>query len=206
MAKNGQLSYAADGITHSVQVYIEEFSQGLTLSGSSVQTRLNKQFYPRAFSPGNGVITARATSQNEYQRFAKFVRDHHITMINTPSTMAFTRGDSESPGYQRLMRLYIAGEGILWRGWIPNFTLNKKGVMEPAPQFQFEFYVVFDSHATDIYASRQITKLWWSQQTQAPVKVSGGKVEKASSDDPTLDIINIIDPDISKTFGDTSGN
>lgn len=201
VAKNGQLSYTADGQTHSVQVYIEKFSQPLTLSGTTAQTRLSRQFYPRAFSPGNGNITARATSQAEMQRFSKFVRDHHITMVNTPSTMAFTRTDSQSPGYQRLMRLYIAGEDILWRGWIPNFTLSKKGVMEPAPEFSFQFYVVFDMHATNIYGSRQVTKLWWQQKAQEPVKVSGGKVEKASTDDPTLDIINLIDPSISQTFG-----
>jgi hypothetical protein len=206
MARNGQLSYTADGITQSFNVYIETFTQPLQLSGSTQQTRLSRQFYPRAFSPGNGQIGARATSQDELQRFSKFVRDHHITMINTPSSMAFTRGDSESPGYQRLMRLYVVGEDILWRGWIPNFTINKRGVMEPAPQFNFEFYVVFDEHATDIYASRQITKLWWQQQAQTPVQVSGGKVEKAPTDDPTLDIINIIDPSISQTFGNTTGD
>ena len=65
--------------------------------------------------------------------------------------------------------------------------------MEPAPQFNFEFYVVFDEHATDIYASRQVTKLWWQQKAQDPVQVSGGKVEKAPQEDPTLEIQNVID-------------
>lgn len=189
MPRNGHLLYTADGVTKSFDFYIEKFSQPLSLTGSQAQTRLSRQFYPRGFSPGNGQITARATSQDSYQRFSKFVRDHHVVMINTPSKMAFTRTDTASPGYNRLMRLVIDGEGILWRGWIPSFTLTKKGVMEPAPQFSFEFFMVFDTHANNIYVSNQIVKLWWQQKVTPPVQVSGGKVEAMPSDNPSLKIV-----------------
>lgn len=199
MAHNGQLDYSADGSNHSLSFYIEQTSQPFALSGTSAQTRLHKQFFPKGYSPGNMTVTARATSQDEYQTFAKFVRDHHVTMVNTPGSMAFTRVDTTTPGYNRLMRLYVVGEDILYRGWIPSFTITKKGVMEPAPQFTFDFFTVFDSHASNIYVSRQVQKLWWQQTGSPQIQVSGTTVEKPTdtiSDQPGFDIIQVADPSL----------
>lgn len=182
---NGFLDYIVDGEKHNFSFYIERTSQPFSLSGESAQTRLRKQFFPKGYSPGNLSITGRVTSQDALQRFAKFVRDHHVTMINTPGGMAFTKLDSATPGFNRLMRLFIVGEDILYRGWIPQFTITKKGVFEPAPQFTFDFLPVFDQHATNIYTSRQIQKLWWNQPGH---KVSSGipsGAETTTQNDPS---------------------
>jgi len=195
MARNAHFSYTADGANHSIDLYIEEMSQSFDLSGTTAQTRLHRQFFPRGYSPGNLSMTARATSQDEYQTFARFVRDHQVTMVNTPGHMAFTSLDTNSPGYQRLLRLYIDAEGILYRGWIPSFTMRKEGVMAPAPSFTVDFFVVFDSHATNIFASRQVQKLWWQQSAPPPIVISGNDVTKqpfTDSDMPGFDLINTL--------------
>lgn len=163
VAKNGHLQYTVDGKLTTFDFYIEQAVRPMTLTGSSVQTRLHREFFPRGYSPGNTTITARATSQDGLQEFAKFVRNHQVTMVNTPGSMSFTVPDNSSVGFQRLMQLSVDGEGIVYRGWIPSFTLTKKGVMEPAPQFTFDFFLVFDQHSTNIITSRQIEKLWWAQ-------------------------------------------
>jgi hypothetical protein len=191
---NGFLQYKANGVTNQFSFYIERMSQPFTLSGASAQTRLRKQFFPRGYSPGNLSITGRVTSQDALQGLAKFIRDHHVTLVNTPGSMAFTRLDSKTPGYNRLMFLYVVGEGISYRGWIPRFTINKKGVFEPAPQFTLDFFSVFDQHATNIYTSKRIQKLWWDQAGSPQINHDGGgatfkKVPVIQQDNTTSTIL-----------------
>lgn len=68
--------------------------------------------------------------------------------------------------------------------------------MKPAPTFTFDFFVVFDSHSSDIYASRQVQKLWWQQAGDPVINVGGKTVEKppmnTESDQPGFDIIETI--------------
>lgn len=193
--RNAHFSYTADGSTKSMDIYVESMQQPFALSVNTAQTRLSQQVFPRAYSPGNLTMNAVTTTQDEYQTFARFVREHQVTMINTPGSMAFTSLDKDSPGYQRLMTLYIDAEGILYKGWVPTFTMTKKGAMVPAPKFTIEFYVVFDAHASNIFASRQVQKLWWQQSSPKPIQISGTTIAQHKNPAigeviPNLSILN----------------
>lgn len=161
MARNGHLSYINNGTTNSMDIYIEKVAQPFGVSGISIQTRLSNQWYPRGNAIGNMTITARATNQDEYQSFSRFVREHQLTMINT-SGIAFTNATTTSTGYRRLLGLTIDNELISLRGWIPQFTMIKQGILSFAPQFQFQFYVVFDDHSVSISTSAALAKTYWN--------------------------------------------
>jgi len=200
-SRNGHLTYSSDGIGKSFDIYIEKLSQPLQLTGTTAQLRLQRQFYPRAFSPGNASITARATSQDDMQSFSKFIRDHHLQLVNTPGSVAFTTADQSSAGFQRLLQLQVDGEDILWNGWVPNFTMQKKGVMEPAPQFNFTFYVVFDQHSTNIMDSRvaRSTAAWWNASNTPAPKPTPPKPDDTNPSG--LSIIQIANPDLANAIG-----
>lgn len=59
-------------------------------------------------------------------------------------------------GFRRLLQLSIPTEGILVRGWAENFSVVNKGFADPAPKYNFDFFVVFDQMSEDIGISHTI--------------------------------------------------
>lgn len=137
-----------------------EFNQPLMLSGSSAQSRTRKHFYPRSHAPGDINVRGRCESQHHYQRLAQFIRKHQREMVSMPPNERFTRINTTNPGYHRLLRLSIPHEPLYVRGWIEDFSITKRGVHDPAPQYSFNFFVVFDQSARDIGISHRIQKYY----------------------------------------------
>lgn len=159
MAKrNGYLEYDIEGVVKRKLLYVDVLEQPLTLSGATSQSRLTKSFYPRSYAPGDISVSGRCDSQEELQTLGAFIRDHQMALINVPNTTIFNHIDTTTPGFRLLLKLVISGESLGVRGFIGRFTVTKKGVFEPAPQFNFNFTVVFDPQASDISISRAITK------------------------------------------------
>lgn len=139
-------------------LWITRISQPNQLSGQSYQSRFTKHFYPRYYSPGNLSVECITNSQQNYQEVATFIRGHHKFMANLPtSTYAQSFQANISPF---LMTLSIPNEGILLQGIVPSFNLNKKGVFDPAPAFNFDFIILYDSsRSSDAYVSSAV-KTW----------------------------------------------
>jgi hypothetical protein len=159
MAKfNATLEYEADGNTNSLPLYVNVITQPFALGGSTAQGRLSRQFYPRAHSPGDITVEGQCLSQSDLQSLGLFIREHQRAMVVTPNNLMFNRISTKSQGYRRLMQLWIDGEGILVRGFVPQFTVSKRGVFDPSPKYSFTFTVIFDPHAENIRISSDITK------------------------------------------------
>lgn len=170
--RGAYLEYEADGKRYQHPMWVTEISQTHALSGSQQQGRLSRQFYPRGYMPGDYAVQGICRNQKEYQQLALFIRRHHRDLINVPSTEVFSQLDINAPGYRRLLKFSLASEGILGRGFISTFTISKRGVMEPAPKFAFNFRAVFDAHSTNLHISRALTE-YYKRGAIVPPKVSG---------------------------------
>jgi hypothetical protein len=158
MARNATLSYNYNNTVRQIDLYVNTLAQPHRLTGASAQSRLAKQFYPRAYAPGNMTVEGVCRNEREYQQLALFIRQHHRVLINTANPIMFTRAGTT--GYNRLLRLNVPSEGILYRGYIENFSVSKRGVFNVAPPFEFEFVVIFDPHAKAITPSTLVRQFY----------------------------------------------
>jgi hypothetical protein len=110
--------------------------------------------------PGDITVRGRCESQRHYQQLGQFIRKHQREMVNMPPDERFSRINTINPGYHRLLRLSIPHEPLYVRGWIDNFAITKRGVHDPAPEYSFNFFVVFDQSARDIGISHRIQKYY----------------------------------------------
>lgn len=172
---NGMISYRLpNGTVRQRKIWVMKIEQGHQLSGIAAQSAVTKHFYPRSYAPGQLTVSGRCRTEIEYQRLARFIRNHHRSIINSQYTN-FARTSLNAPGYNLLLKLSIPDEGILIRGWVPNFSITKKGYFNPAPEYQMPFHVVFDPHSTNIVISHQIKK--WFTPSAADVFSSPGTAE-----------------------------
>lgn len=149
---NGYLSFtnrADTTVYHSL--WVNDISQSLELTGTPAQSTWTRKFYPRSFAPGAITVNGVCSSQRDYQDLANFIRSHHIDLMATSNPIPFAK----------FMRLSIPSEALSVRGWIPKFTISKKGVFEPAPNFTFSFSVGFDHHSTPVEISHSVKK-WFT--------------------------------------------
>lgn len=176
----GILSYnlGAGNASNTFDLWIDSITQSNSLSGNSSQSRLTKHFYPHAHMPGDYVLEGTASSQKDYQNLAIYIRNHQVAMMNQPVDESFTR--VAGAGFRRLLTLSVPSEGLWIRGFVPRFTLTKRGVFEPAPKFTFNFFVVFDSHSTDIRLSSEIRKYFTGGFDSAVVR------DTPQNDTPTV--------------------
>lgn len=135
--------------------------------------------YPRSYAPGEIQINGICQSHTRYHELSLFIRQHQIAIVDSPVTDRFARVNSgNTTGFRRLLQLSIPSEGILQRGWIDEFRVVNKGVFDPAPEYQFSFFVVFDQLGLDMGISHQIKAAYDSddlvQINVAPRKASGG--------------------------------
>lgn len=195
-ATNAYLEYEADGTVYHHALIIESLTQPLSVTGSTSQGRLSRQFYPRAHSPGDIQVTGRCLSQTEYQQLALYIRQHQRTLINTPGTIMFNRTDTNSVGYRRLMKLWVYREGILVRGFIPRFTISKRGVFDPAPQYNFNFTVVFDPYAENIQISQNIRKYYTNADNYSSNKAAEDRFKQPTTPTTPAQIPGLVTPPV----------
>ena len=157
---NCTLSYTVNGTLHGFALWVMELAQPHNLSGSSSQSKHKKMFYPKAYAPGNLSVSGRVRDERELQKLAYYIRAHQRQLINTPFDERFSRINTNNGGYKRLMRIAVPSEGISIRGWIDTFSIAKKGYPNVAPEFKFDFFVIFDDTATDIGISSRVKKYY----------------------------------------------
>lgn len=160
LGHNCSLYYEADGKPDAFALWVMGVEQTHNLTGTSAQSKGKKMFYPRAYAPGDLSVKGRVRDEAELQRLALFIRKHQRNLINTPFDERFARIHTDNPGYKRLMRISIPTEGIAIRGWIDSFSVAKKGYKNVAPEFTFDFFVVFDQTAVDIGISSRLQKYY----------------------------------------------
>jgi len=118
--------------TNKFYIFINKISQVNTLQGVRAQSVKTRHFYPRSYMPGNYQIEGIAKSQVDYQNLANFIREHHKKNMIGGLDLTIDK-NNVLRGYNYLMRLQIPNEKIDAIGWIPKFSLDKKGVFAPVP-------------------------------------------------------------------------
>ena len=117
--------------------------------------------YPRSYAPGNITVSGVCQSHTRYHELSLFLRKHQIAIINSPVTDRFARLSSgNTSGFKRLLQLSIPTEGMLVRGWVDTFSVVNKGHFDPAPEYSFCFFVVFDSMSENIGISHTIRDVY----------------------------------------------
>lgn len=140
-------------------LWITKIAQTNELSGPTYNSKNTRHFYPRSYGPGDYQITGVAQSQEDYQLISRFIRKHQEQMVSGVKQIYVDQATIGS--YKYLMNLIIPSENIFVQGWINSFTINKKGVFDPAPEYTFPFTIGWDSHSTNIDSSFSIEK-WYS--------------------------------------------
>lgn len=196
-SSNALLSWEDENGTHRHVLWVMEYSQPQQLTGSKAQSRTKAHFYPRAHAPGNITVSGRCESQADYQRLALFIRRHQRSILNVPHNERFARINTTNPGYKRLLRLSIPTENLYVRGWIDKFSISKKGVFEPVPEYRFDFFVVFDATAVDIGISHRIRSYYSaSDYTTAAARASIENRDKPSEYPDGLTLPEITRPNV----------
>jgi hypothetical protein len=163
---NATLSFYRQGKLYLHTLWVTNISQPHQINGSRHQSAHQAHWYPKGYQPGDISITIRCRTQKDYQRLANLVRLHHKTMIETPG-LRFS-GRADSTGLRHLMLFRLPSEAINVRGWIPSFSITKKGVFDVAPEYTFTFFTAIDPLSSDPIVSHQIRE-YWSIATMNPV-------------------------------------
>lgn len=190
---NASLSFYRQNKHHVHTLYVTGIEQPHQVSGTRVQSQHTAHWYPRSYQPGDIQVTIRCRTQLDYQHLANFVRLHHRLLLETPG-LRFS-GKANSVGLRHLMLLSIPSEYIIARGWIPTFTISKRGVFDPAPEYTFGFFTALDPWSSDPIVSHQIRE-WWNSSKMKPT-------------DPGFLDPNTVNPDNTNpnnTEGQSSGN
>jgi len=131
--------------------------QALNLKVIKGVSRLATMVYPRSYMPGNYEIKGMCETQQSYHELSFFIRTHQRAIAEAPATDRFARVRSgNTSGYARLLRLAIPSEGIYVRGWVEKFGVINKGVFDPAPTYNFSFFIVHDLFSKDIGISNML--------------------------------------------------
>jgi hypothetical protein len=156
MAQNkkwGSLSYISAVGTNIQPITITSLEQPQQLDGATYQSRNARHFYPRSHMPGDVAVEAIADSPEELQQIAYFIRQHQITLLNTPGgNFQFPTSSSS----QTMLTLSVPTENRTWRGFIKNFSYVKKGILVVAPTYSFSLTVIFDDTSKNIGISNRI--------------------------------------------------
>jgi hypothetical protein len=135
-------------------LYATDFQTGAEMSGSAVQSKNVRQFFPNEFVQPRISLSCIAPDNHQYNRFANFVRVSHNLAVNGRQSerlvtfRLFNRdrdGNQAFPyeGGRRNGRQITKGVHADWhvRGWIE--AAEAGGEKENhAPEFQFDFVIV----------------------------------------------------------------
>lgn len=163
---NGSLSFYRNRKHYVHTLWITELEQPHQINGRRVQSVHQAHWYPRSYAPGDISVTIRCRTQEDYQRLANLARFHHQTMLETPG-LRFS-GRAGTTGLRHLMLLRVPSEALTIRGWIPSFTITKRGVFDPAPLCTFTFFPAIDPYSSNPIISHQIRD--WARLKGKPVK------------------------------------
>lgn len=155
---NAGLSFYRKNVQYLHTLWVTEIEQPHTMNGSRHQSAHVAHWYPRSYQPGDLSVTIRCRTQADYQRLTNMVRLHHRTMMEIPG-LRFS-GRANSTGLRHLLRFHLPSESINVHGWIPSWTLTKKGVHEVAPEYTFNFFTAIDPYSSDPIVSHQIREYW----------------------------------------------
>jgi hypothetical protein len=164
---NAYLSFYRDKKQYVHTLWVTRIEQPHQVSGARHQSQHQAHWYPKSYQPGDISVTVRCRTQEDYQRLANLVRLHHRTLLETPG-LRFS-GKKNSTGLRHLMLFRVQSEAISVRGWIPSFTISKKGVFDVAPECTFAFFTAIDPYSSDPIISHQIRE-WWNPNKLKPVK------------------------------------
>ena len=137
-----------------IHLYAIDFQTGAEMSGSAVQSKNVRQFFPNEFVQPRITLSCIAPDNHQYNRFANFVRVSHDLAVNgsQPERLVTFRlfdrngdGNEAFPynGGRMNGRQITKGVHADWhvRGWIE--AAEAGGEKENhAPEFQFEFVIV----------------------------------------------------------------
>lgn len=144
---NASLRY--DGATKYLWVY--SINHEIGMDGKKAQSRWTQRFYARSFRSGPFIIKGRCASMKDQQRLANFIRNHQLFMVEQTGKLGVNSST--------LMRFNLPTEDIYLRGYVPTFTIHKKGHFAPAPEFEIQFQIISDRHSTDPLPSYTVTNL-----------------------------------------------
>lgn len=184
---NGSLSFYRNNKLYVHTLWITEIAQEHNITGKRAQSMHVAHWYPKSYAPGDIQITVRCRTQKDYQRLANLVHFHHHTMLETPG-LRFS-GRRNSTGLRHLMLLRVPSESLTIHGWIPTFTLTKRGVFDPAPQYQFGFFAAIDPYSSNPIISHQIREYWNPKKmvpTKDPFATDPDQGKPLRNDDPLI--------------------
>lgn len=143
-----------------IDMWIEEISADFSLSGTSGQSRMKRDFYPHSFNDVKLMVKGRVASTQEYNRLALFVREHHWRALDS------INGGGTADQTLQFVLHNTYGNGHTWRkprsqdSELGHALTNTKGPHRPwsvngfvesinagatrfevAPQFEFAFVV-----------------------------------------------------------------
>jgi hypothetical protein len=185
---NGTLSFYKNNKHYVHALWVTEIEQPHQVTGSRHQSAHVSHWYPRSYAPGDIQVTIRCRTQTDYQRLANLVRMHQKLLTETPG-LRFS-GRANSTGLRHLMLLRIPSENIAVHGWIPTFTITKRGVFDPAPQYTFGFFTAIDPYSSNPIISHQIRE-WWNPKKMKPTPTEVKFEEDPDEGRPTRDIPEI---------------
>lgn len=165
--RNGTLSFYHNNKQYIHALWVIAISQPHQINGSRHQSMHQAHWYPRSYAPGDITVETRCRTQRDYQRLSNLVRLHHRVMLETPGLRFSNRVNTT--GRRHLMLLHIPSENITVRGWIPSFTITKRGVHDVAPECNFTFFTALDPYSSDPIISHKIRE-WWNPKKMLPVK------------------------------------
>lgn len=151
----GSLTYRLNGASHSYSLWVTKVEQSNDLQGETQQGRYSNHFYPKSYSPGDYQVSIICDGQQDLQDLAVFIRYHHQALIDHVGDFSTNnrQAATKSADFGLLMVLTVQSEGITCRGWVPQFTLTRKGVMDPNPEYTFPFTHVYDYRSADFNRS-----------------------------------------------------
>lgn len=123
-------------------LWVYTLDQEIGMSGKTAQSRFTKRFYARHFKEEPMMIKGRCASMADQTRLSLFIRLHQRRMVSE-SPHWFKKNDS------LLMKFSMPLEGIVLRGAVETFEIQKKGHKDPAPEFSISFSIYYDFRLAD---------------------------------------------------------
>lgn len=140
---NASLSYTPSGrATQTLELWIMNYAQPHTASGTAQQSKMYKHFYPSNYAPGALTVNGNVRTQDDYNNLAEFIRTHHEVLVN--SSGQTNVGISGLP----LINFLIPSEGLNLIGFVQNFKAGAQR-FNPAPPFTFDFFITTDANSAN---------------------------------------------------------
>jgi hypothetical protein len=138
-AVNGWL-YAPDGIY--MPLFITEYHTSFSLSGTTGQSQMVRDFYPRNFVQPDFVLTGQSPNQHYYNRLGEFIRYFQRKSVTTadPGRLVVPDGGASPVGRNPSVSMRGLNKGFVAEGYVEDIERGgEQGQF--APDWSFEFKV-----------------------------------------------------------------